>query len=591
MEFPPICHYYNAYQSILFVERVKHWWDSYFFDGSPGHILSQKLMALKANLKQWNREVFGDVGVGKGELMREIQQLDALEESWSLTVEERTYREDCRGELHKVMDLDEISWHQKSRVLWLKEGDRNTKFFHRMANSHRRNNFIGCLNVEGTLTSDPKEVEEGIVQYYKQLYCETISWRPTLIDLSFQTLVSEEANNLVLPFGEDEVLEAVRCMSGDKAPGSDGFTMTFYQACWGVVKTDVMRVMHHFHHYGTFARSLNATFVVLIPKKAGAIEVKDFRPISLVGSMYKIISKVLANRLKGVLGGLLSQSQNAFIQGRQILDSVLIASECVDNRLRDGTPGILCKLDLEKAYDHVNWDFLLALLHRCGFPETWRKWIHFCISTVRFSIMINGSSCGFFESSRGLRQGDSLSPLLFVVVMEALNKLLVRAEEGHFLRGFAVHGRNNNPLMISNLLFADDTLIFCDADLDQIGYLKCTLLCFEAVSGLWVNFGKSEMVPIGNVPNIQELAAMLDCRISALPMNYLGLPLGARYKSKALWDPVLEKMRRKLAGWKKIYLSKGARLTLIKSTVSSLPVYFLSLFPILASVNRRIEKL
>uniref|UniRef100_A0A2N9I8S1 Reverse transcriptase domain-containing protein n=1 Tax=Fagus sylvatica TaxID=28930 RepID=A0A2N9I8S1_FAGSY len=205
--------------------------------------------------------------------------------------------------------------------------------------------------------------------------------------------------------------------------------------------------------------------------------------------------------------------------------------------------------------------------------------------------MVNGSSCGFFESSRGLRQGDSLSPLLFVVVMEALNKLLMRAEEGHFLRGFEVQERNNNPLMISNLLFADDTLIFCDADIDQIGYLKCTLLCFEAVSGLRVNLGKSKMVPIGNVPNIQELAAMLECRISALPMNYLGLPLGARYKSKALWDPVLEKMGRKLAGWKKLYLSKGARLTLIKSTVSSLPIYFLSLFPIPASVNRQIERL
>ena len=139
----------------------------------------------------------------------------------------------------------------------------------------------------------------------------------------------------------------------------------------------------------------------------------------------------------------------------------------------------------------------------------------------------------------GLRQGDSLSPLFFVDVMEALNKLLVRAEEGHFLRGFAVQGRNNNPLMISNLLFTDDALIFCDADIDQIGYLKCTLLCFEVVSGLRVNLGKSEMVPIGNIPNIQELAAILDCRISALHMNYLGLPLGARYKSKALWKALI----------------------------------------------------
>ena len=266
-----------------FVDRVKHWWESYCFDGFPSHVLSQKLMALKADLKQWNKEVFGDVGVRKGELMREIQHLDTLEESRSLTLAERNYREDRRGELHKVMGLDEISWCQKSRVLWLKEGDRNTKFFHRMANSHRRNNFIGCLDIEGTLTSDPKEIEESILRYYKQLYSESTQWCLSLNGLPFTALESEEANNLVLLFGEDEVLDAVRVMAGDKAPGPDGFTMAFYQACWSVVKEDVMRVMHYFHQHGTFARSLNATFVVLIPKKAGATEVKDFRPISLVG--------------------------------------------------------------------------------------------------------------------------------------------------------------------------------------------------------------------------------------------------------------------------------------------------------------------
>jgi hypothetical protein len=180
----------------------------------PSYVFSQKLMALKADLKKWNREVFGDVGVHKGELMREIQNLDALEESRTLTLDERNYREDRRGELNKVMELDEISWCQKSRVLWLKEGDRNMKFFHRMANSHRQNDFIGCLNIDRNLTSDPEEVEKSIVQYYRKLYCESYQWRPTLDGLQFKALASEEANSLVLPFGEEEVLEAVRCMSG-----------------------------------------------------------------------------------------------------------------------------------------------------------------------------------------------------------------------------------------------------------------------------------------------------------------------------------------------------------------------------------------
>jgi len=233
----------------------------------------------------------------------------------------------------------------------------------------------------------------------------------------------------------------------------------------------------------------------LIPKKTGAIDVKDFCPISLIGGIYKIISKVLANRFKSVLGKIISNTQNAFIGGRQILDAVLIANECVDSHIRSGDPRLLCKLDLEKPYDHVNWDFLLYLLQRCGLGEKWRDWIHFCISTVRFSILVNGTPLGFFSSSRGLRQGDYLCPLLFVVVMEALSRMLTAALDQGNLTGFSVGSRDSEALVVNYLLFADDTLIFCGAQEEQIRHLRCIFLCFEAASSLRINLGKIRNCP------------------------------------------------------------------------------------------------
>jgi hypothetical protein len=367
--------------------------------------------------------------------------------------------------------------------------------------------------------------------------------------------------------------------------------MAFFQSCWGVVKSDILKVLNYFHELGSFEKSLNATFLALIPKKSEAVEVRDFRPISLVGGVYKILAKLLANRLRMVLPTIISPSQNAFIQGRQILDSVLIANECLDSRMKQGVPGVIYKLDVEKAYDHVNWEFLLYLLQRCGFPLRWRKWIWFCISTVRFSILINGCPSGFFPSSRGLRQGDPLSPLLFVIVMEALSRLMDRTVQGRLLFGFTMGSSVEREVMVSHLLFANDTLIFCDANPSKIEHLGCVLTWFEAISGLKINLGKSEMVPVGEVPNMEELVCILGCKQASLPMKYLGLPLGAKFKETTIWNPILEKMERRLAGWKRLYLSKGGKVTLIKSTLSNLPTYYLSLFPIPAAVAYRLEKL
>jgi hypothetical protein len=210
---------------------------------------------------------------------------------------------------------------------------------------------------------------------------------------------------------------------------------------------------------------------------------------------------------------------------------------------------------------------------------------------VRFSILVNGIPSGFFNSSRGLRQGDPLSPLLFVVVMEALSWMLIAALDQGNLTGFSVGSREIEALVVNHLLFADDTLIFYGAQEEQIRHLRCIFLCFEAASGLRINVGKSEVVPIGVVKDVDRLAHLLGCQVASLPLTYLGLPLDASYKSVSIWNGVIEKMERRLAGWKRMYLSKGGRLTLLKSTLSNLPTYLLLLFSIPVRVANRLVKI
>ena len=166
-----------------------------------------------------------------------------------------------------------------------------------------------------------------------------------------------------------------------------------------------------------------------------------------------------------------------------------------------------------------------------------------------------------------------------------------KAIDAGFLEGFQITNARSESFLISHLLFADDTLFFCKPQESNLGYLRCVLLLFEALSGLKVNLAKSTIIPIGEVPDLHQLAHFFGCGVDSLPSTYLGLPLGAPYKSKIVWEPVIEKFQKRLAGWKSKLLSKGGRLTLVQSALWSIPMYYMSLFTIPVSISYQLEKI
>ena len=207
----------------------------------------------------------------------------------------------------------------------------------------------------------------------------------------------------------------------------------------------------------------------------------------MVGRLNKWLAKVLANRLKLIVGKVVSKAQNAFEEGRQILDAALVANKVIYSILKSTEGVVLCKLNIEKAYDHVDWSFLLSIMGMMGFGEKWLQWMQWCIFTTSFFVLVNETSLGFFQSFKGLRRGDPLSPYLFVIAMKALSRILRKAISGGFLLACKLRGGGGEGAHVSHLLFADDTLVFCGASQDQMKYLSWTLLWFEAISGLRIN--------------------------------------------------------------------------------------------------------
>ncbi|XP_071718172.1 uncharacterized protein [Rutidosis leptorrhynchoides] len=410
---------------------------------------------------------------------------------------------------------------QKVRNRWVIEGDENSKFFHSSIKRKYNKNNIRGLNIDGDWNENPTEVKSTIKNHFKKNFSSKNSNRSCLLDWfspdgpdpitgpTVGQLMISEANDLEQKFCENEVWEAIK-------------------------------------EYGC-----SASFVTLVPKKSEPTSLSDYRPISLIGNYYKVIAKLLSNRLRKAVPKLVGHEKSAFKRGRNILDGALIANESLDYLKQTRSKSLIFKVDFEKAFDCLSWEFLLEVMEFMGFGIRWRHWILSCLSSASISVIVNGSPTSEFNLARGVRQGDPVSHFLFILAAEGLNALTKAA----------------------------------------VNYIYSLMLKLEVTKFVSpISNMRSKLYGVGvNSSEVELMAKRFGCNHDSLPFIYLRLPVGAKLNKISSWEPVIDKFTKRLSDWKARTMSIGGRLTLVKSVLNCLPLYFFSLFHAPPCVIKKLE--
>ena len=377
-----------------------------------------------------------------------------------------------------------------------------------------------------------------------------------------------------------------------KAPGPDGMPPLFYQQYWNLVGDVVCQSVLKFLNTASLPEHLNHSFITLIPKKKHPEFASEFRPISLCNVLYKIFSKVLANRLKRILPKIITKNQSAFTKSRLISDNILVVFESLHSmqKCTGKDDFMVVKLDMSKAYDRAEWQYLEVVMRRMGFANQWIKLIMLCITSVLYSILINGEPKGRIYPTRGIRQGDLLSPFLFLLCIEALNGLINKAARQGDIKGYSI---SRNSPVLTHLLFVDDSLLFCRANRQECQKVLDILDIYGSYSGQQINrskttifFSKSTLEEIKD--HIKEALGVPEIRQYE---KYLGLPSLVGKTKKASFNYIKERVWKKMQGWKEKLLSQAGREILIKAVVQAIPTCTMSYFNLLVGLCVEIESL
>ncbi|XP_060969677.1 uncharacterized protein LOC133036919 [Cannabis sativa] len=549
----------------------------------------RKVKATTKKLQHWNKTQFQNVH-------RQVQKAQAhLQDTETKNPDDYIAIELASQQLNEALKREEIHWQQKSRVQWLQEGDTCSKFFIASTIVRRRRNYIQCIknNPGEDWIRDDKEIAQCFIDKFRNLFKKHQCTHPSFQQEPNSTIVTTQDNvTLNMIPTREEITAALFGMGKDKAPGPDGLPPSFYAHHWDTVQDDLFEMVTHFFTNTDLPKYINDTAIVLVPKKDSPAMVNDYRPIALCNVAYKVISKVIATRLRSMLHKSVSPNQAAFIKGRHIAENTMIAREIIHSmKRRRGKKGfMLIKLDLEKAYDKMDWEFIIKVLYQFGFTSPFTDWIKACISVEEIKLLLNGSIVGKFSPGRGLRQGDPLSPSLFIIAAETLSRLLFEKEKLGLLKGFKMA---RNGTAINHLMFADDIVLFGEASIREAKvFLEC-LQTYCNWSGQSVSAQKSAIHFSQGVSRrkSQAISQLLGMKQMGRNATYLGLPLFKSRKKSNDTKGIIDKTLKRVQGWKARLLSSAGKTCLVKSVGSTLSNYVASSDVIPVSAANKIDKI
>ena len=533
---------------------------------------------LGFHLQRWSRKGKASLNNQLRKIEGEIANLQSLPpNSYDYSFEDKLIHEHACIQ-NKISEY----YRQRCKKRWVTQGDRNTSFFHNSVIKRRRKNRISSIkNLDGSSATTNDQIAKCFINFFSGLFESNLQGMELVPDILVSNIIRDE--NLIAAPSKEEILNILKSMRRNAAPGPDGLNVVFYRTAWSWIGDDVHDLVKSFYMTKHLPQGIKKTNIVLIPKKVTCSTPMDYRPISLCNVVYKIIAKSLSLKLQPYMPTCINSSQYAFVKGRRITENIIIAHEIFHtfNQKKWNDCAFMLKLDLAKAFDRLEWIFIKQAMYRMGFDRYFIELVSACIEWPTFSVIINGEAFGNFQSSRGIRQGCPLSPYLFII---AINELICRLQDA--VTTGAISGIRLTPQTppIHSLLFADDVLICGQATMQEAQVIKDILISFCNDSGQVPNWSKSSILFSTNTPmdTRENIKSLFQVPLMDHNSTHLGHPLFTSHIPKSkVYAFLKNKFKAKLSDWKADNISHPGRTTLIKSVFSSIPIYYMShiLFP------------